>query len=396
MERVDQQWCWKGEILGELSPHPRKGVMIKMKQFLLLSLILLFSFATSTQAEETAPIKIGAILHLSGDLAMQGVAFREGIELAVDRVNKNGGIRGRKISVVYEDTNFNSSNVHRAAKKLIEQDHVRAAIISTFHEAKTAGPLFERAKIPLLCLWDSTPELDSMGQYLFSIGTWLPSTGATTAHYARDSLHAASAAVISTNREWSLRVGNDFAKVFQEAGGEVVYHEAYNPGESDFRSIFLKMKSEKPDVLYAPVDDNIGTFFKQLKESGLGVPVIQSDNLNHEWVGILGEALEGVYQSQSMEPSNDQATEMAKLYKAKFGKEPSQVLFHAWGFDGLGIIAQAIKENGSEPNEIRIGIAHVKNYPGAIGPITISPEGSHRVGVSVFQIRNGEFTIVNG
>jgi branched-chain amino acid transport system substrate-binding protein len=360
----------------------------------LLCVVSIFLYPAHSQAdgEDTAgPVKVGAILHLTGDLAMQGVAFQEGIELAVENINKSGGISGRAVKVIYEDTGFINTNVHRAAKKLIEQDKVSVAIISTFHESKIAGPLFERAQIPLLCLWDSTPELENMGEYLFSIGIWLPATGKTTAQFAFTNLQAKKAAVISTNREWSLRVGSDFAEQFKNFGGSIVFKDAYNPGESDFRSVFLKIKQTQPDVLYAPVDDNIGTFFKQLRESRLDIPIIQSDNLNQEWINNLGSLLEGVYQSQGMEPTNTEVGVMAKQYREKFGKEPTQILFQGWGYDGLNIIAKAMETEGVSPNAIKSGLYQIADYPGTIGKISINREGSHRVGVKMFQIRNGVF-----
>ncbi|RIL01329.1 MAG: hypothetical protein DCC75_13720 [Proteobacteria bacterium] len=374
--------------------------LIKVINFFIGSFIIyLLAFAFRCEAEskqEKAPIKVGAILHLTGDLAAQGAAFREGIELAAEIANKRGGLAGRRLEVIYEDTNFNTSNAHRAAKKLIEQDKIAAAIISTFHETKTAGPLFERAGIPLICLWDSSPEMDEMGDYIFSIGTWLPSTGQATAEFAFKKLGTRRAAVISTNREWSLQVGADFSENFKNLGGETVYKDAFNPGESDFRSLFLRIKQQRPDVLYAPVDDNIAAFFKQLRQAQLNVPIIQSDSLNQEWLNNLGTVLEGVYQSQSIEPETQQAKEMAAQYRSRYGKDPTQVLFLAWGYDALNLIVRAGELQGSVSRELKDGLYRIEGYPGAIGPITINSKGSHRLGVSIFRIEGGEFVKVEG
>ena len=358
-----------------------------------LTLSCLFTIQSPAHAEVTEPVRIGAILHLTGDLAMQGSAFREGIELAANEINSSGGINGRTIEIIYEDTHFMPVNVNKAAKKLLETDKVVAALISTFHESKTAGPLFQRAKVPLLCLWDSTPELEAMGDYIFSIGTWMPSTGKKVASYAFSTLKAKRAAVVSTNREWSLRVSNDFAERFSKAGGDIVSKDAYNPGETDFRSLFLRIKKANPDVIYAPVDDNIGSFFKQLYESGIKAPVIQSDNLNQEWIDTLGGYLEGVYQSHSIDPNHSAAVEMSKYYQKHFSREPKQLLLTSWGYDGLKLIAKALKDGEVNSNEIKKGLYDVKNYSGASGEISISSKGSNRVAVSMFQIEKGQFVL---
>jgi branched-chain amino acid transport system substrate-binding protein len=368
-----------------------------MKLLILFLFTLIFfqcqySFA---EQEHVSPVKIGAILHLTGDLAMQGNAFKEGIELRADSINRDGGINGRSLEIVFENTNFDSAETYRAAHKLIHIDKVSAVLISTFHETKAVSHLFEKAKIPLICLWDSTPELEEMGSYLFSIGTWLPATGETTARFARGQLKADKAAVITTNREWSLRVGSDFSRIFQSLGGTVVFQDSYNPGETNFRNLFLKMKGKSPQVLYAPVDDNLGAFFKQLKESRVSVHVIQSDNLNDEWLNTLSDYVEGVYQSHSMEPESESAKNMILEYRQKYGKEPSQLLFQGWGYDGIGIISNAIRISGESPEEIMNGLYLVEEYPGVVGNISISEKGSHKLGVEMFQVRNGKFVKVS-
>jgi len=380
-------------INRSLSIHKRKLFDAFMKLFIAFLFtfnFLQFDYSVAEQ-RSSIPVKIGAILHLTGDLAMQGNAFKEGMELRVELINREGGINGRFIELIFENTNFDSSEANRAAHKLIHIDKVSAVLISTFHETKAVSHLFEKAKIPLICLWDSTPELEEMGSYIFSIGTWLPATGETTARFARDYLKADKAAVITTNREWSLRVGSDFSRLFQSLGGTVVFQDSYNPGETNFRNLFLRMKGKSPQVLYAPVDDNLGAFFRQLKESRVPVQVIQSDNLNEEWIGNLKELLEGVYQSHSIESESEILDKMIHEYMEKYKKKPTQPLFHGWGYDGVGVIESAIRKKGFTPEEIKEGLYQVKDYPGVVGNISISEKGSHKLGVEMFQIRNGVF-----
>ena len=341
------------------------------------------------------PIKVGAILHLTGDLSMQGKAFQEGLVLAAKEINSKGGVHGRPLEVIFEDSQLQLATVRTAAKKLLELDKVSVAFISTFDELKVAGPMFEAAKVPVVCLWDSTPELDAMGEFLFSIGTWLPSTGEVSADFAIEKLGAKKAAVIMTNRDWSLRVGNDFSTRFAALGGEVVFSDSYNPGEATFSSLLLRLKGVQPDVLYAPIDDAIGAFFRRIRELQLNFPVIESDNLNGEWIRSTGGALEGVYQSQSADPSNARANAFSQTFQSYYNRAPTQLLFNGWGWDGMHLVAEAIRRKGARPIDIQAGLYTIANFPGVIGNITITREGSHRVGVSMFQIRDGKFVLVN-
>jgi len=149
------------------------------KNSVILSLILIFSHfvSVSVQAAPKMPIKIGALLALTGDVAMQNDAFREGIELATSQINEDGGLDGRTIHIHYEDTRLNAKEAHTAARKLINIDHIQAAINATVIEAKGAGPELENAKIPSITLWDASEDIQKIGRYIFSIGLWTPSSG---------------------------------------------------------------------------------------------------------------------------------------------------------------------------------------------------------------------------
>src|SRR5262245_30603528 len=138
-------------------------------------LALFISFLPVAAHSSPPPFKIGALIHLTGEWPAQGAAFREGIELAADEINKAGGIRGRPIELVVEDTQYKSVVAHTIGKKMLSVDHVSAAIIGTISEVMAVGPEFERAKVPLFVLWDSAPELEALGDYVFAIGPWAPS-----------------------------------------------------------------------------------------------------------------------------------------------------------------------------------------------------------------------------
>ena len=362
---------------------------------LLISYLSLIAFPEESCADSRKePLKIGVILHLTGELASQGQGFLRGIKLAQDEINKAGGVGGNPVELVVEDSRLSGSDVNRAAKKLIEIDGVKAALISTFQETKTAGPLFERAKIPLLCLRDSTPELDEMGAYLFSIGTWLPATGKRSAEFAFDSLKARRAATIAMNGEWNLRVAKDFADAFRKHGGTVVFQESINHEQADFKTLLLKVKQQKADVLYAPIDSSIGAFFKQVSQVLPGIAVIQSDIFNKEIITEFQPVLQGVYQSQTVDPSGDAAIELAKRYVKKYGSSPEQLLFTAWGYDGLKLLAHAAENEGLNSESIKTGLYEVDGYAGASGEITVSPEGSSRQGVSMFQVKGNDLKLV--
>ena len=147
-----------------------------------VSLVITCLPLSTVRSEEE--VKVGVLLALTGPYPLQGNAFREGIQLAEEEINRTGGINGIRFKVLIEDTVNDPKNALTAAKKLIEKDKVSAALMSSYPEYRTGGMEFEKNKIPVIALWDSSPELDGMGDFIFGIGPWTPSSGSVSAEFA--------------------------------------------------------------------------------------------------------------------------------------------------------------------------------------------------------------------
>ncbi len=230
---------------------------------LLLGSLASVVLALPVRAEPKPPIKIAALLVLSGDLAMQNSAFRDGIDLAAAQINSAGGIDGRRVEIVYEDTRANPKSANSAAKKVISVDGVRAALLASVIEAKGAGYDLNKANVPTITLWDASEDTQKVGKYVFSIGLWTPSTGEVAASFAVEALHARTAVLIDTEDEWSISISEFFTKHLEKSGGKVLRRFTFNPEEADFRAALGAVKALKPDVIYATVTLNFIPFFKQ-------------------------------------------------------------------------------------------------------------------------------------
>lgn len=360
-----------------------------LKKFLI---VILSCVITQTVRGEN--LKIGAILDLSGDYADVGNAFLEGLSLAVDEVNQAGGVEGQQLELVVEDTHYNMAQVASAARKLLSIDKVRAAVITTYTEIKVAGPTFEAAGVPLVALWDSAPQIEALGDYVFGIGAWTPSAGETAATFAGESLNGKTAAIINTNGEWSLDVSSIFKRRFEALGGRVIEEISLNPSDTDFKSAILRVKKLAPDVLYAPLSDNIVPFFKQLSMLKFKAPVLTSDVISENAIENLRDAAEGIYQTQTATPETSATRHMLELYRVRYSKECVMTLFTAWAYDSIRLFTEAVKKGDPSSDGIRKALYQIKNFPGASGSLTISPEGSARTIENMFQIRNGRFQLV--
>jgi branched-chain amino acid transport system substrate-binding protein len=356
--------------------------------FTFLFLISSCFAALNVRAEDD--VKVGAILHLTGDLAMPSAAFREGIELAVDKINA-GNLAGKKITVLFEDGKNNPNASFTAAKKLLELEKVPVSIISSHLDAVSSAQLFEKRKTPVLVLWDSNPIIDALGDYIFAIGPWTPSAGEASANYATKILHGQRAAIFYNRDPWSETVTDSFRKKFTEQGGEIAAEFPLNPDEVDFRSVITKVKSLQVDFIYTPLVFNLLPFYSQLKELALNKPIVTSDIIADEHIQQAPQVFEGIYQTNLPEPTSPQFVQMKEQYQKKFGKPVSMGWFVGIGYDAMNIIAQAIRTAGADSHAIQQELYKIKDFPGATTSITINEKGTCPQYEVMYQIQKGKF-----
>ena len=340
---------------------------------MLMAVLLCVAIAAHARADD---IKIGAVLHLTGDLAMQSGAFREGLELAIAEVNRSVNPL-HTLKLVVEDGRNNSHSSHSAALKLLTSDKVHAAIISSHLDAMSAGPLFERAKVPAIVIWDSNPEIDAIGGYIFAIGPWTPSCGESAARFAANALRARRAVIVKSQDPFSEYAAAHFERTFTSLGGRVLERYVLNAGDSDFRSVITRAKALQPDLFYTPIVYQLVAFYRRLYEQRVGVPIISADVINEEHIARAPQAFEGIYQSiMPREPDSPVYPRLVSAYRAKYGRELKLGWYTAVAYDAVMLIARAITTDGAQPQHIARGLYRIKNFPGASAVLSINASGS--------------------
>jgi branched-chain amino acid transport system substrate-binding protein len=351
-----------------------------------------------TRAEPAAQarhdsIKIGAVLPLSGDMALPGTAFLEGLQLGIEAINAEGGVSGRKLALIAEDARNEPALIDSAGKKLSALDHVSAAVTATYPQTMIAGRRFEEAGIPSIALWDSSPEIDDLGKYIFAIGPWTPASGEVAAAFSYHRLGARRAVVIHTVEAWCEKVARRFSEEFRRRGGEVQGSYAVNPDDADFRTLLAKTRGLNPDVVYAPLTSNLVPFFTQAQRLGLAKPLITSDNISDEFITKAPSAFEGAYQTYIQDPDSPRAQGLFERYQRRYGKKVAMPWHVSVAYDAVGLIARAAKEDSSRAGIAR-GLYRTANYSGACGSISISPAGSWPQIPRIFQVKEGKLKLV--
>ncbi len=208
---------------------------------------------------------------------------------------------------------------------------------------------------------------------------------------------------IDTAVDFSIAVTEYFMDALDHYGGETVLEDYFELSMKDFSSMAICLKEyqdrgEVDFVYVGPVPDNCGLVARQLRESGVTIPIFGEDGFDTPLlVEIGGEAAEGVAFAThvSLEDPDETVRKFLSDYESMFGIVPGNA-FAALGYDALGLVAKAIELAGSgSPAKIPEGLAQISYFEGVSGIISYN-DGSKipDKSVSIIQVENGEFRTV--
>jgi branched-chain amino acid transport system substrate-binding protein len=321
-------------------------------------------------------IKVGVYGDLTGQTSSFGQSTKNGIELAVEEINKAGGVNGKQIQLVVEDDQGRPEQAKTVVSKLINQDKVVAVlgeVAST--NSLAAAPVAQEAKIPMITPSSTNPKVTETGDYISRVCFIDPFQGSTMAKFAATSLKAKTAAILGdVNSDYSKGLTQFFEEEFTKQGGKVVAKEAYTQTDPDFKGQLTKIRDLKPDVLYIPgYYGQVGIIAKQARELGMTMPLLGGDGWDSPELWKLGgDALKNAYISNHYSAENPapEIQNFVKNYKAKFGVVPDSLA--ALAYDAAKVLADAIKRaGGTDSAKLKDAINATKNFAGVTGTISL-------------------------
>ncbi len=355
-------------------------------------------------SESGNTIKIGHYASLTGKEATFGVQVDNGVKLAVEEINKAGGIGGKQIELLTEDTRSTTTDAQNAVEKLIGKDGV-IAVIGEVASGRTmaAAPIAEREKTPMLTPASTNEKvtLDRDGKvlpYIFRICFIDPFQGTVMAKFAGEKLGAKNVAVLKDNANaYSVGLAKNFTENFTKLGGTIVLEQDYEGGQNDFKAQLTAIKAKNPQAIYVPgYYTEVSLIAVQARQLGITCPLLGGDGWDSPSLtqGEAAAALEGCYFSNHYSEQDTSAAvrEFIAKYKAKFGGEAPGAM-SALGYDAMMILAKTMKDGGKADREtIRKGLAELKDYKGVTGNITIDQTHNATKPAVVLQIKGGKFT----
>jgi len=321
-------------------------------------------------------IKIGAILPLTGNVASYGQSAKNAIELAVNEINSQGGIKGRLLQIIYEDGKCNGKEASTAAHKLIEVDKVKIILGGECSaEVLAEAPITEANKVILFSSFASHPDITNAGDYVFRNMVNDLQGGRDAARMIKEKKVAA----LVESTEYAQALEKVFKEELEKLGKMIIAEENYNPGEKDFRSHLIKIKKKKPEAIFVNCQNVIsgGLAVKQIREMGLEIPIYSMIVFSgKDALSAAGEAADGVIfaDAPGLNKNNPKAVEFLNRYKEKYGEPANEYLVGA-KYDAVYLIANALKKCNEDTDCIRDYLYGVEEYNGVIGKYRFDKNG---------------------
>jgi branched-chain amino acid transport system substrate-binding protein len=345
---------------------------------MVLALAGIATFGAGSASAQDKTIKIGGLFPMSGPGAYFGAQDKQGIELALEELNKTG-VNGYKFAIQYEDSACSPLPASQAAKRLLDQYKPDVIIGEECSDATLAiMPIIADAKVPMINAGSSSIRITDPGNpYTFRIMPNEVMQGVDIATQAYNKLNARTAVLLYENTNAGIGNAKVFKDTFEKLGGKIVADIGFGRDVNDFTAIATRVAGAgKADVIPTYTLEGQGLKITQaLSQAGVvkggGGPSIQLGTI---WLPFgfeqkAGKAADGYVRIVQFDPTDqrDMVKNFVKNFKAKFNADPTHINAHA--YDQILLIADAVKRGAKDAQSIRDTLAATKDFKGVTGSV---------------------------
>jgi branched-chain amino acid transport system substrate-binding protein len=315
-------------------------------------------------------IRIGALVSLTGSSANYGKSLKQGIDIAVDEINKDGGINGKKLEVIYEDSQGDAKTGVSGFNKLVDVDRVPVVIGSISSVILAVEPIADEKKVVLINSSAISPKIcEKAEDFLFSVMV----NGATEARFMAGEIskkhQSEPIAILFSNNSSGVDTKNNFVKQMESTGGKIAIAEGYELNTTDFKPQLTKIKQSgaKIGYLIAFSSNEFANILTQSKEIGLNLQWYSYSGIEtKETLELAKNSSEGVIYSYPQYDPNDVAfdgfqNKYESLYKSWAD------IYTVTSYDGIKLLSFVMKNNGSSSTQIQQGLRNIDSFKGVLG-----------------------------
>ena len=365
-----------------------------MKKRSVFSLLVVFALIITAIVPVLAEdvIKIGGIGVLSGKYGMYGLAVREGVDLYVKQVNAAGGILGKQVQILWEDTQGNASEAINAYNKLSDAgvSGYIGAVLSG--ETKALAEVTSEDGIPQISPSATDYDVTTDRPNVFRTCFLDPFQASALAEYMAAEGVKKAAVLYDNATDYSNGLFEAFKAKAAELGVEIVAAEAAAYGDTDYKTQLTTIQSAGPEAVFLPYyGADAALILAQAKELGLDVNFFGADGIADivDYVADKSVLTKVIYTDHfSTGAQSEVAVDFVKAYEAEYGKLPT-ISFSATGYDAAVVLLSAIEAAGTTESQAVVEAIKATNLQVVSGSITFD-DHNDPIKSTFFQTFDGE------
>lgn len=347
------------------------------------------------------PLYFGVSGPLTGQNAQYGAQWKAGFDLALEQINAAGGIHGRPLQYVFEDSQSDPRQAVAIAQKFVADRRILIELGDFSSPASmAASPIYQRAGLVQLGFTNSHPDFTKGGDFIWSPSVSQADAQPLLADLAVKTEGFKRVAVLYLNTDWGRTSKDVFVTAAKQRGAQVVATEGYQPDEKDFRSTLVRVRDAKPDgiVLISYYADG-ALIAGQLRATGIQLPIVAASSVySPKFLELGATAVNGVATNTTFFPDEPrpEVQTFVKQFRAKYQRDPDA--FNAFAYDAVILAAEALKAGGTDRRAIRDALPKLRDVPSVVfGRATFDPATRRVLGVRSVNVvvKDGKWTLLD-
>jgi len=360
----------------------------------LLVLTIFFSFSLRKK-----PILIGFSAKLTGNQAELGVQERNGVQLAVEKINSEGGINGHNIELLIRDDYGIPEEAKRVDKELIDAGVVAIIAHATTMQTMAALEVTNPAKVVLISPTTSAPLLTGIDDYFFSVCPSFKDSAQASAKYVYTNYKQKNIAVIydSDNLFYSKTYSDIFSTTLKSLGGNLTKEIGFSSkAQIDFSDKLAEIKKSKADgLLIIASDIDTALIAQKLRLMDYNINLYSTGWANTSTlINNGGKAVEGMLIDQDyiFDCKTSRFNEFKDKFKSRFGDDVS--FGSTFGYDTVLVLREALEKTGGKAEGLKEELSLITKYEGVLNTFIMDNYGDTERDRYLSVISNKKFNII--
>jgi len=370
----------------------------------IVMMVMMWGMPFVEKAHAAEPIKVGAILAVTGPAAFLGAPEEKTLQMLVDEINANGGINGHMLELIVKDSQASPEKAVSFAKQLIEEENVFAIIgPSTSGETMQIKDICEASKTILISCAAAEVIVNPLAKYVFKTPQ-KDSDAARQIFLTLQKLGIAKIAVLNANTGFGKAGKAQLEAIAPEYDIEIAISEEYASDATDLTGVLTKVKAaDVGAVVNWSIVPAQSILAKNMRQLGFTMLLFQSHGFgNIRYVQDAGQAAEGIIfpagrllVADVLPDDHPQKAVLVKYkndYETKYGEDASTFGGHA--YDALMILVKAIETAGADKEKVRDAIENMQGFVGTGGVFNFSSTDHNGLGLDAFEVltvKDGKF-----